>query len=205
LEGGGVAVFDVDGGRRPTLEVEEGRVESVAYGPGGELAVGSFRGVTVFDPAGLNKRVLEVKEGHVTSVAYGPGGQLAAGFGNDSLMALGGGVAVFDASGLRARTFQVSEGRVQSVAYGPESQLAAGYFRGGTSGVAVYNADPAAWLREAAQVANRNLTREEWREYFPDEPYRRSIRSLAWPHDLSVKEKTKAEEWERSHPDEKSS
>ena len=28
------------------------------------------------------------------------------------------------------------------------------------------------WQRLASQIANRNMTRAEWRQYFPDTPYR---------------------------------
>lgn len=34
--------------------------------------------------------------------------------------------------------------------------------------------DPDAWARAACQIAGRNLSREEWRRYFADEPYRRT-------------------------------
>jgi hypothetical protein len=54
-------------------------------------------------------------------------------------------------------------------------------------------------------VADRNLTREELAKYFPDfpkVPYRRTIRSLPWPHDLPEAERQQAEAREKDHPEE---
>ena len=88
--GGGVVLFDARGERlRPTpLEVKEGDVTSVAFGPEGQIAagygggVGGGGGVVLFDARGerLRPTPLEVKEGQVKSVAFGPEGQIAAGY-----------------------------------------------------------------------------------------------------------------------------
>ena len=102
---------------------------------------------------------------------------------------------------------KVKEGPVSSVAFGPEGQITAGYgvfdrgggFRGG--GVVLFDADPASWLRKAGQTANRNFTRLEWTRYFPETSYRRTIRSLPWPHDLPEDERKQAEAFEKEHPE----
>ena len=83
------------------------------------------------------------------------------------------------------------------MAFGPEGKLAVGY--GG--GVVLFDADPASWLRKAGQVANRNLTWEEWQRFLSGTPYRRMIRSLPWPHDLPEAERKKAEAVEWEHPE----
>jgi len=102
--GGGVVVFDARGERlRPApLEVKEGYVRSVAFGPEGQLAAGydgvifiSVGGVVVFDARGerLLPAPLEVKKGgDVRSVAFGPEGRIAAGFGVGGV----GDVVLFD-------------------------------------------------------------------------------------------------------------
>ena len=69
------------------------------------------------------------------------------------------------------------------------------------SGVVLFDADPASWLRKAGQIANRNFTRLEWTRYFPETPYRRTIRSLPWPYDLPEAERKQAEAWEKEHPE----
>jgi hypothetical protein len=99
-----------------------------------------------------------------------------------------------------ARFLHVPEGGVTSVAFGPDGRLAAGYdggyHRGG--GVVVFDGDPASWRRKLERAANRNLTWEEWKEYFPDSPYRRTIRSRPWPRDLPDAERARAEAAEKA-------
>ena len=160
--------------------------------------------MVLFDAWGerLRPAPLEVKEGKVGSVAFGPEGQIAAGYGGGGG---GGGVVLFDARGerLRPTPLEVKEGDVMSVAFGPEGKIAAGYSvcGGGGGGVVLFDADPASWRRKAGQVANRNFTRGEWKRYFPDETtYRRTIRSLPWPHDLPEAERIQAEAFEKEHP-----
>ena len=135
-------------------------------------------------------------------MAFGPEGQIAAGYRRPRG---GGGVVLFDARGerLRPAPLEVKEGYVTSVAFGPEggSPRDIGWRRRG-GGVVLFDADPASWLRKAGQVANRNLTRDEWKRYFPDETiYRRTIRSLPWPHDLPEAERIQAEAFEKEHPE----
>ena len=165
---GGVVLFDARGERlRPApLEVKEGDVTSVAFGPEGQIAAGySVRGggggVVLFDARGerLRPAPLEVKEGSVTSVAFGPEGQIAAGYGGVS----GGGVVLFDARGerLRPAPLEVKEGYVTSVAFGPEGQIAAGY------GVGV----AAAWCSSTPVASGSDPRR--WRS--------RRAMSIAWP------------------------
>ena len=97
------------------------------------------------------------------------------------------------------RFLHVPEGDVTSVAFGPEGKIAAGY--GGGGGVVLFDADPASWLRKAGQTAGRNLTRLEWTRYFPETPYRRTIRSLPWPHDLPETDRIRGEAFEKEHPE----
>ena len=166
--GGGVVFFDARGERlRPTpLEVKEGYVTSVAFGPEGRIAAGyeggGGGGVVLFDARGerLRPTPLEVKEGSVTSVAFGPEGRIAAGYEGGG----GGGVVLFDAGGERLRPTHKNlkekiiekffdalgkrlrptplevEGKVNSVAFGPEGKIAAGYEGGGGGGVVLFDA-----------------------------------------------------------------
>ena len=133
---------------------------------------------------------LPVKEGDVTSVAFSPDGKtLAAGYGVD-----GGGVVLWDVAARRRladEPLPVKEGVVRSVAFSPDGKtLAAGYGRQvGGVGVVLWDVDLESWQRLAGRIANRNFTRDEWRQYFPDEPYRPTFRSLPWPDDLSEEER----------------
>jgi len=209
---GGVVLFDARGERlRPVpLEVKEGEIHCVAFGPAGKIAAGySGRddgGVMLFDTQGerLRPAPLEVKEGQVSSVAFGPDGKIAAGYGVPSAWV--GGVVLFGARGerLRPAPLEVKEGEVTSVAFGPSGKIAAGYCGPSVSGVVLFDAETASWIRKAGQTANRNFTHEEWIQFFSDRPYRRTIRSLPWPYDLSEAQRKQAEALEREHPEEDS-
>jgi hypothetical protein len=201
-----VVLFDARGERlRPApLEVKEGFVNGVAFGPEGKIAAGYGRGsgasgVVLFDARGerLRPAPLEVKEGWVDNVAFGPEGKIAASYGNFPQ----GGVVLFDARGerLRPAPLQVKEGSGASIAFGPDGKLA----QGTGDGIVFFDADPASWRRKAGQAAHRNLTRIEWTRYFPDTPYRRTIRSLPWPHDLPEAERKQAEALEKVRPEER--
>ena len=37
--------------------------------------------------------------------------------------------------------------------------------------VTLWAIDPAAWIAQACQIANRNLTQDEWQTYLGDQPY----------------------------------
>ncbi|MET1061185.1 MAG: WD40 repeat domain-containing protein, partial [Nocardioides sp.] len=41
-----------------------------------------------------------------------------------------------------------------------------------------YPLDPAVWLATACRIAGRDLTRDEWRTYLPDRPYRRTCAEI---------------------------
>jgi len=98
-----------------------------------------------------------------------------------------------------SRFLDIPEGNVSSVAFGPEGRIAAGY--GARGGVILFDADPASWRAKAGQIVNRNFTRKEWGQFFPDTTYRRTIRYLPWPIDLTEGERKQAEAFEKEHPE----
>ena len=191
----------------------------MAFGPEGQIAAGygvgvGVGGVVLFDARGerLRPDAAGGQGGLCHERGLRAGGQdrrgiwwrrrrLAAACGGGGGV---GGVVLFDARGerLRPAPLEVKEGYVRSVAFGPEGKIAAGYGGGGPGGgVVLFDADPASWLRKAGQTANRNFTRLEWTRYFPETSYRRTIRSLPWPHDLPEAERKQAEAFEKEHPE----
>ena len=50
----------------------------------------------------------------------------------------------------------------------------------------LWDVDLESWQRRAARIANRNFTREEWRQYFPDETtYRPTFPELPVPQEVT--------------------
>jgi len=184
---GGVVLWDTTRSSRlldQPLAVTEGDVGSAAFSPDGKTLVAGYGfgggGVVLWDTARRSRiqdQVLAVGEGRVASVAFSPDGKtLAAGYGKVG----GGGVVLWDAtlrSRLQDQPLAIAEGFVASVAFSPDGKTLAAGYRGDLvrGGVALWDVDLASWRRHAGAIANRNFTREEWQEYFPDQPYRKTF------------------------------
>ncbi len=130
--------------------------------------------------------------GLVWSVAFSPDGQtLAVEYSDDH----GRGVVLWDVPlrrRLGKRPLDVAEGDVTSLAFSPDGKTLAVGFRNidarqagriSRGGVVLFDIDPESWKERAGRIANRNLTREEWREYLPDTPYRATFAHLPPPPD----------------------
>jgi WD40 repeat protein len=199
--GGGVVLWDAAGRSRlgdSPLEVKEGAVSSVAFSPdgkaiaagyiGGYSSGGVSGGVVLWDASGRKRVVdapLDTREGYVLSVTFSPDAKtVAAGYGGG----VRGGVVLWEAAG-RARLvdapLDIEDGDVRCVAFSPDGKtIAASYTVLGAvvrGGVVLWDVNLESWESIAAQIANRNLTRAEWRQYFPDEPYRATFPDLPVP------------------------
>jgi WD40 repeat protein len=132
---------------------------------------------------------LPVKEGEVRSVAFSPDGKtLAAGFRSG----VEGGVVLWDVAArkrLLNGPLAVKEGEVRGVAFSPDRKIIATAFVGigGVGGVVLWDVDLKSWQRRAGQIANRNFTLEEWREYFPERPYHATFPDLPVPPEVPPK------------------
>jgi WD40 repeat protein len=170
--------------------VKNAYLSSVAFSPDGKTIAagygvsGAVGCVVRFDAATrmrVSKEPLVVKEGGVTSVAFSPDGKtIAAGYRDDR----GGddGVVLFDADTQRRLSDEplaVKGGKLSSVTFSPNGKtIATGY--GG--GMVLWDVDLSSWQGLAATIANRNLTRAEWRQYFPEEEsYRPTFPDLTVP------------------------
>ena len=148
--------------------------------------LGRVGGVVLWDVAARKRLVdepLPVKEGDVRSVAFSPDGKtIAAG----SHARRRGAVGLWP----HANAWLTSHSRVigMVVRFGawPSAQTArpsppvyGGQRRSG--GVVLWDVDLESWHRRAGRIANRNFTRKEWREYFPERPYRATFPDLPVP------------------------
>jgi WD40 repeat protein len=68
-------------------------------------------------------------------------------------------------------------GWAMGIAFSPDGRTLASAGLDGT--VRLWDVDPEAWKARVCQVAGRNLTRGEWRQYLPNEPYRQTCPQ--WP------------------------
>ncbi len=184
-----------------SLTVKEGWVYGVAFSPDGKsIAAGctgnDFIGRVILWDAAIRERLMEeplaVEEGVVQTVAFSPDGKtIAAGYGIEGPRGPGdgrvlGGVVLWDMASrtrLAAAPFPMYEGDACSLAFSPDGKtIAAGYGFGSIGGgVLLWDVDPKSWQRKAGQIANRNFTRDEWRQYFHDEPFRPTFPDLPVP------------------------
>ena len=183
----GVALWDMVGHHRLSelpLAVAADRVTSVAFGPGNRsLAAG-------FDDTGLQPvdRPHDIAGGFEGDLTFSPDGRtLAVEFESDS----GHGVVLWDVRihrRIAEMPLEVPDGRMTTMAFGPDGKtLAVGYMnmewsgdiRACRGGVLLFDLDPESWKERASRIANRNLTREEWRLFLPETPYLATFDRLA--------------------------
>ncbi len=187
---GGVVLWDVARHERlgnKSLVVTEAGVESVAFSHVvGTLAAASGHGVVLWDVDNRNwvaERRLAVEDGLVRSVAFAPDGKtLGAGY---SGAAGKGGVVLWNlgrSERLLSDPLTIANGEPQSVAFDAGGKTIAVAYRGGAAGgVVLWNVDLKSWLEQAEKFATRNLSHREWRQYFPDRPYRATFADLPVP------------------------
>ena len=184
----------------------EGNVTELAFSPDGSIIAASFQptyglinvGGAVLWDARTGKRLtdkpLAVTEGSAYSIAFSPNGEtLAAGYD--------GGVLLWDAR-LRRRLGEnplyVCGEFTTRLAFSPNGKtLAVGYSysagRAPFGDVALVDVDLESWKNRARKIANRNLTGEEWRQFFPDTPYHATFNNLPAPPEERVSDTSRPE------------
>jgi WD40 repeat protein len=180
----GVQLCDVERNKQPSrepLRVSEGTVTSVALSRDGKLLAAGYTGtdqhletlsggVVIWDVTKGTRFAVEQVKSSVNSVAFSPDCQILAASSDD-------GVILLDLFRTRRQgeTLKLSEDRGASVLFSPDGRTLA---VGCSSNVVLYATGMDSWIQLAARSANRNLTKKEWRHYFPDIPYRPTFPDL---------------------------
>jgi WD40 repeat protein len=189
---GGVVVWDL-ATRQPLAEAplltKEGDVTSVAFSPDGEILAAGYEsgnggGVVLWDVATrtrLDKDPLPVQEGRVQSVAFSPDDTTLAPDGKILAVGFGSGVVLWDATTHRRLLKDPLPVGGQRIAFSRDGRTLAC----ASGDVVVWDVDLESWQHRAALIANRNFTRNEWHQYFPDDRYRPIFPKLPVPPEVT--------------------
>ena len=119
-------------------------------------------------------------EHSVQAVTFSPDGQwIAAGSGDFTIDA--GSVQVWEAATGRDICRMEHEDQVNDVVFSPDGRWIASGSRDGTARVWPLRMEDL--IAEACARLSTNLTREEWKQYIPGEPYRKTCPNLPVPEE----------------------
>ena len=167
-----------DGQRLGTLSGHTDLIISLAFDTNSSrLASGSQDGtILMWDIA--TQQALSLLAGRtdpVTSLAFSPSGLVLASGGS------GGKLLLWDATPGRpgqpiGNLLPEAQGNITSLVFSPDGkELISGTE---TGAIVKWNVDIASWLARTCELAGRNLTREEWDQFFLDRPYRKTCEAL---------------------------
>jgi WD40 repeat protein len=139
----------------------------VAFSPDGKyFASGNADGsITLWETGTFTKldQTLKYDLAKVSSLAFSPDGKtLAAGY-NDFV------IIVWDVETRQRliRPLFKHTNIVYDLAFSPDGKTLAS----AGSEIVLWTMDPAQWIQKACRAAKRNLTQDEWKQYFPGQPY----------------------------------
>ncbi len=152
-------------------------VNRVAFSPTNLVLAASFDDGTVmlwgmsdrdtFQPLSVN----DIKQpGRVSSIVFSPDGNTLA-VGNSSTISLWD---VSNPSAPRRLGEELSVGAFTNMVFSSDGKtlISSG------DGITLWDVDSTSWQARACQMAGRNLTRDEWRQYMGEEPYRKTCDKL---------------------------
>jgi WD40 repeat protein len=175
-EDGTLTAYDLATRRRLFTDTANQGLLRVAFSPDDNtLAVASPNGTLLINPR-TGRPQGEPLTGHssiVTDVAFSSSGNTLA------TSSLDGTVILYDMASRQAigDPLTAGYGAVGLVSYAPDGRtLAAGY---GEGQIVLWDINPDAWQVRACNLADRNLTRDEWRQYLSTRPYQRTCSQ--WP------------------------
>jgi WD40 repeat protein len=166
----GLTMLDLAGGRTASRVSDLPDVRSMAFSPDGRILAGGYRdgAFRILDAATGNVRA-ERSQGGVLAVAFSPDGAHIAAGGQDLT------VRVYRSDSGQEVARQHYDDPVRGLAF-----TADGRHLVTSTGARVEHRQWRAedLVAEACARLTRNLTLEEWRQYLPDEPYRKTCDNL---------------------------
>jgi WD40 repeat protein len=164
-----ITIWDLDTpSNRKGATGHNGAVTALRFDATGKILVSAAEdGIAVWDvPTGQRRSLpFHGHQGPVISVALSPDGGTLASAGLDRR------VVLWDVESGQALGPALSQDQAwRSVAFNPAGSIAAAVGHG--SRINVFQTTTRSWREIACRRANRNLTRQEWSEYFGSEPYR---------------------------------
>ncbi|MDR1227445.1 MAG: TIR domain-containing protein [Azoarcus sp.] len=184
-----VILWDVRDPQAPrkiqVLQDHTDEVNYLAFSPdpdGHTLASASDDGTVILwdvrDPQAPRKiQALQGHTGKVNHLAFSPDGHTLASASWDET------VILWDVRDPQApRKIQALQGhtdQVQHLAFSPDGHTLAS--ASADKNILLWDTDPASLARKACRIAGRNMTRDEWRRYMGDKPYRKICEQFPEP------------------------
>jgi WD40 repeat protein len=180
-------VYNPQAPRKQELQDHTGEVKHLAFSLDGHtLASASLdKTVILWDMrAPQYPREIQALQGHIAGIrggvcrlAFSPDGHTLASID------LSGTIILWDVRAPQAsRNIQTLQGcppRAIHLAFSPNGHTLTSASRNGT--IILWDLDPASLARKACRIAGRNMTREEWRQYMDDKPYRKICEEFPVP------------------------
>ena len=174
---GEIRLWDVLNGQligQPLL-IQAGEVNDLAFSSDGTiLASGSYDNIILWDVASgwtIGQPLL----GSVESLAFSPDSK--------TLASASSAITLWDVASGQTIGLPLADNMkiVYSLTLSPDGKILAS---GDNSGkIILWDIDPVSWKTRTCHIANRNLTREEWKQYLGDEPYRATCPNLPVPEE----------------------
>jgi len=165
-------LWDTATGQQLAVLPHDGNVRTVSFSPDGTLlaTASDDKSARVWEAATGRELAVVRHDGWVAAAIFSPDGALIATASDDQSARL------WDATTAQELAVLRHDGAVEAVAFSPDgSQLASASVDGTARLWAVRIEDLAA---RACRIVSRNLTRDEWQQYLPGQPYRRTCEGL---------------------------